>query len=123
MFIGDYLLAIIVFLNFASFRAAEVILGKPLRALAKPIRWAASFTLSIYLFHKPLLLFYTALLHGDPRGLYFYFSVLAMVLVTIFGLATVTEHQKDRYRRVFIRVLAIGEQFIRIRFPRLLPHS
>jgi len=123
MFIGDYVLAIIVFLNFAGFRAADKILGTPLRAVTKPIRWAASFTLSIYLFHKPLLLFYAALLHGDPKGMYFYVSVLTLVLLTIVGLAMVTEHQKDRFRQVFIRALASIERFIRERFPGLLPQS
>jgi len=122
-FLGDYLLGLLVFINFASFRAADGVFGKLLVPLAKPIRWAASFTLSIYLFHKPLLLFYTALLHGDPSGLGFYFSVVALVLITAGLLALVTEHKKDQYRKFFARAIGIWEAFVRKRFPSLLGQS
>jgi peptidoglycan/LPS O-acetylase OafA/YrhL len=122
-FLGDYLLGAIVFLNFAGFRAGGTVLGKLFSPATKPIRWLASFTLSIYLFHRPLLLFYTALIDGDPQGLGFYFAVVGMTIVTSFGLGLVTEHQKDRYRQVFSRMLSGLEQFVRKHFPKLLPQS
>jgi peptidoglycan/LPS O-acetylase OafA/YrhL len=120
-FLSDYLLAAIVYLNFAGFWGASVALGRYLVPAARPIRWLAGLTLSLYLFHKPLLLLFVALLHGDPRGMLFYFSTLACVLLTIAALAQVTEHQKDRYRMFFARLLGWLENRIRKQLPWLLP--
>jgi Predicted acyltransferases len=120
-FLSDYLLGGIVYLNFAGFWGASALLGRCLRPIASLVRWAAGLTLSIYLFHKPLLLFYVALLHGDPTGLAFYFSVIGLVMLTIIGLAHFTERRKDLYRAIFTRVLAWMEIQIRKHLPRLLP--
>ncbi|HSR08376.1 MAG TPA: acyltransferase [Bryobacteraceae bacterium] len=120
-FLSDYLLGIVVYLNFAGYWAASPALGKCLRPVAKFIRWAAGLTLSIYLFHRPLLLFYIALLHGDPKGYSYYFEVLGLVLLTVVVLAQFTEHRKDRYRRVFAQALTWFAARIKQRFPRLFP--
>lgn len=122
-FIGDYILGLIVVMNFASFRAAAGLLGHWLLPFSKSIRWAASFTLSLYLFHRPLLLFFTALVDGDPKRPEFFLTVLALVIASVVLLGLVTEHQKDAFKRVFLRLLTALEQSIRKRFPRLLPQT
>jgi peptidoglycan/LPS O-acetylase OafA/YrhL len=120
-FLSDYLLAIIVYMNFAGFWGASVALGRYLVPAARPIRWLAGLTLSLYLFHKPLLLLFIALLQGDPSGMLFYFSTLACVLLTIATLAQFTERRKERYRVFFTWLLSWVESGIRRQLAWLLP--
>jgi hypothetical protein len=116
-FLGDYILGLIVLLNFAAFRAASVRLGHGLVACSRLIRWAAGFTLSLYLFHRPLLLFYAALIKG-PRGPAFHVAVISLTLVSVLLLGHVTEHQKDRYRRLFLRLIGAFEALVTRWFPK-----
>lgn len=97
-FIGDYLLGGLMMLNFASFRAAGPALAWIVEPIAGPIRWAASFTFSLYLYHRPLLLFYIACLRGDVTSYTFYFEVLGLTLISVYLLARVTEHRKAWFR-------------------------
>jgi peptidoglycan/LPS O-acetylase OafA/YrhL len=53
-FVGDYLLAVVVTANFMALRNLERY-GAWLMHLKKPIRTAASYTFSIYLYHVPIL--------------------------------------------------------------------
>jgi peptidoglycan/LPS O-acetylase OafA/YrhL len=122
-FLSDYLLGILVALNFAGFRAADKVLGKPLLVISRPVRVAAGFTLSIYLFHKPLLLFFIALVNGDPNSRWFYATVVALTLVTIVALGTVTEHRKDDYRRFFQWAIARAVMILRRWAPTSLPRD
>src|SRR5262245_20997821 len=92
--------------NFVGFRAAPAELGRLLLPIATPIKVAAGFTLSIYLFHKPLILFFTALINGNPASLWFWVSVMASTTVTIIVLGLLTEHRKSDYRKFFDWLLA-----------------
>jgi peptidoglycan/LPS O-acetylase OafA/YrhL len=60
----DYTLAILVAFNFYAAAHAHS-LGRVLLLLAKPIRLLASFTLTIYLFHLPLLILFWDVLHAS----------------------------------------------------------
>jgi peptidoglycan/LPS O-acetylase OafA/YrhL len=122
-FLSDYLLGLIVVMNFVGFRAAQCELGKLLLPIATPIKVAAGFTLSIYLFHKPLILFFTALIAGNPDSLWFWASVMASTTITIVVLGLFTEHRKDGYRRFFDWLLARVETELKRWMPRLLPRS
>jgi peptidoglycan/LPS O-acetylase OafA/YrhL len=104
-FISDYLLGLVVAANFVGFRAAEKVLGKPLKAFARPIRMAAGFTLSMYLFHRPLIYFFTAWFDGDPGRPWFWLSVVGATTISIVVLGLLTEHRKDAWRRFFDRVV------------------
>ena len=122
-FLSDYLLGLIVVMNFVGFRAAQGELGKLLLPIATPIKVAAGFTLSIYLFHKPLILFFTALIDGNPDSLWFWASVMASTTITIVVLGLFTEHRKGDYRRFFDWLLARVETELKRWMPRLLPRS
>jgi peptidoglycan/LPS O-acetylase OafA/YrhL len=102
-FIGDYVLGALVVLNFIAFRSCAPVFDRVLLPVARPIRWAASYTFSLYLFHRPLILFFTALVHGDPRSGAFYYAVVTLVLVSVVALGSVTEHRKGWFKRIFER--------------------
>ena len=99
-FLGDWVVGAIVWLNFASFREIAPAFGVPLRTLERPIRWAASYTLSLYLFHRPLVFFFTAAFQGDPRTPWFLVSVVSATLLAVWILGGLTEHRKNAFRSV-----------------------
>jgi peptidoglycan/LPS O-acetylase OafA/YrhL len=111
-FIGDYLVGLMVMLNFAAFRAAGPRLAWLVVPLARPIRWAASFTFSLYLYHRAFILFYVACLKGDPRSSLFYFEVVGLALVSVYLLGLVTEHRKRFFRGVTERCFQVVERVV-----------
>ena len=123
-FLSDYLLGPLVFLNFAGFR---IICGRFSVVLLngeKLIRWLAGYTFSIYLFHQPLLLFYSALIDGDPNGYLFYTQVMVATVISTLLLGSVTEQRKAFFRRMATKAYDGVEQFwlsILRRFPRPPP--
>jgi peptidoglycan/LPS O-acetylase OafA/YrhL len=100
LFIGDYLMGIAVAGNFLGAAA----LGARLKALScveRPVRFAASYSFSIYLYHMPLaVLLWNGLELRSPLQMA---VVLAAMLL---GLGMLTEHQLPLCRRVMRRALA-----------------
>jgi peptidoglycan/LPS O-acetylase OafA/YrhL len=96
-FVGDNICALIVALNFAA--AAN--LGQYARALfwaERPIRVCASLTLSIYLYHMPLIaLVYAGLGLHDAWA-------LGIVAVLVCVLGVVTEQNRGRLRTALKRI-------------------
>jgi peptidoglycan/LPS O-acetylase OafA/YrhL len=82
-FITDYPLALIVAANFVGFRNIAGRFGWLLIPLERPIRWTAGLTFPLYIIHQPLLLFFSALINGDPQTPVFYFEVVACTLATV----------------------------------------
>ena len=80
--------------------------GPSLRAMERPIRWAASYTLSLYLFHRPLVVFFTAAFHGDPRTPWFLVSVVSATLLAVWILGGLTEHRKNAFRSAVARLFS-----------------
>lgn len=87
----DYALAVLMVVNF---RAAAYMhqLGRILRPLAKYIRLAASFTLTVYLFHLPLLILFWDMLHTSPA------ICLLALSGSIVGIGYLTEHRRKDLR-------------------------
>lgn len=99
-FLSDYILAPIVLMNFAGFRAIAHRFAKPALLAEKPIRFLAGYTFSLYLFHQPLILFFAALFDGDPDGYLFYTQVMLGVFLTVLVLGHFTEKKKYVFRRL-----------------------
>jgi peptidoglycan/LPS O-acetylase OafA/YrhL len=100
MFAGDYLLGIAVAVNFLAATA----MGKqmrPLFCLETPIRLAASYTLSIYLYHMPL-----AILLWNGFGLRSPLLFIPMLAACLLLLGLLTERQLPLCRRVLRRAAA-----------------
>jgi peptidoglycan/LPS O-acetylase OafA/YrhL len=94
----DYALAILVALNFYAAAHAHS-LGRVLLLLAKPIRLLASFTLTIYLFHLPLLILFWDLLHAPA-----WICVVAL-FSSIVVLGYLTEHRRRDLRALLAFML------------------
>ncbi|MTK63133.1 MAG: acyltransferase [Methanobacterium sp.] len=109
----DYGLGAVLAVNIIAARWAGLRFGRT----EKPIRVAAGFTFSTYLFHLPLLHFAAAVLPVSlpvpVRG--------AIMLITVgfavVGLGLVTEHRKDKARSVIERI-ATRMSTIRTRYPQ-----
>ena len=97
-FLADYLLGSLVFLNFAGMRRISDSLT-PLLLLERPIRWLAGYTLSLYLLHQPLFLFWAAVLRGDPNGHAYWAMTTALVAVSVWAIGWVTENKRHALKR------------------------
>jgi peptidoglycan/LPS O-acetylase OafA/YrhL len=67
-FIGDYILGVLVFLNFASMRNVLAHHGQSLLLIERPVRLVANYTFTLYLLHQPLFLFWGAVVQGIRQG-------------------------------------------------------
>jgi len=98
-FIGDWVLGILISLNFAAFRTIGFQFACILNPVKNVIRYAASFTLTLYLFHQPLLQFYAALISGEEGTSWFFWQTIIATLSTIFVIGLLTEHKRDGIRQ------------------------
>jgi peptidoglycan/LPS O-acetylase OafA/YrhL len=97
-----YLIGFAFFCNILGFAA----LADRIRfgGAERPIRWLAGMTLTIYLFHHPLLSFLAAVLPGT-RGELWRIAALALVVLALMPpLAAISEHRK-RLARVSVEWL------------------
>jgi len=93
----DFLLAILAGLAIAIVKACAL----DFRPFARPIRYLASNTLTLYLCHLPLLSFFSAALPAMP--IVERIAVLFVAtLVTVDALARITEHRKHAVRRMML---------------------
>lgn len=95
-FVSDYAVALLVAANLAGFRMIEHRLAPLFAAVARPIRFLAGYTFSIYLFHFPVLIFLGAM---APRlGLARFGIAFAVILLA----GSVTERKKESFRRALL---------------------
>ncbi len=100
----DYLVATCFAATVIGFRGASSLLGPLLAVAARPIRWLAASTFTLYLFHVPVMQFIATL---APWGLEDARTRLLLIVATpaiIFLIAPLTERRKDAWRRVFLAV-------------------
>ena len=93
----DTVLGVVVTSNFAAVASLSASLEK-LRAIERPIRYLATFTLSLYVFHLPLTELLLKVINVN-KPLSFY-GVLAM---SVFMLAQLTERRTSWFRRHITR--------------------
>ena len=97
-FLSDYLLGILVLCNFAGMRAVASSLGRPLLAVERPVRFVAGFTLSLYLLHQPLFLFWAAVVQGDPDGIGYWVAVTTLTALSVLLIGHFTESKRHRLK-------------------------
>jgi len=105
MFAGDSALGVIVSLHFAAVPSLGRF-ARPLLWLQRPIRVAASYTLSAYLYHMPLLVLLWSGLGLQSRWVYLPLAIL------IVGLGRVTEHQLAAAQALLRWLLAVGRRAV-----------
>jgi peptidoglycan/LPS O-acetylase OafA/YrhL len=110
-FVGDYLLSMVIMGNFGAAMHLESY-GRHLVSFGKSIRYIASFTFSIYLYHVPIMEFLWDGL-GVPR-----WTIIPLTALGIFVLGHFTERNLPQFRAALTRV------FLRDRSPtRLSRHK
>lgn len=96
---ADYLLAILVFINFAGVRNVVAHGGGLLLAIATPVRFFANFTFTLYLLHQPLFLFWSAVIQGDPRALWYWTGVTILTMLSVGLIGFFTEARRHSLRK------------------------
>lgn len=110
-FIGDYLLGLLVFGNFLAMRRLLSKYSLGLLRIERPVRFAASLTFTLYLLHQPLFLFWGAVVRGDPGGYGYWWSVTALMLLSVILIGYFTENKRYLIKRWLAKQL--------LRMPRL----
>ena len=97
-FLADYLLAAVIAINFVGFRAIAHRIMPMLGGARSLLQRLSAYTFALYLFHLPLLVFFAALLRGNPNGHAYFLTAVGLCLVTSLLLGGVTEAFKDRLK-------------------------
>ena len=110
--IQDYIVGCAFCMHLIGFRFVSHVPSPALRLLKVPIRWLAGATLSLYLFHLPLLQFLKAETSWPATSWQGRTLLYIGVPLVVFALAEVTERRKDIWRRgfhaVFTRVFLVA---------------
>ncbi|MCM8620684.1 MAG: acyltransferase [Candidatus Accumulibacter sp.] len=93
-FVGDYLLAALVFTNFAAVRNIAAAHDSALNAIAAPVKYVANNTFTLYLLHQPLFLFWAAVVRGDPVGHTYWIVVTVLTLSSVVAIGYFTENKR-----------------------------
>ncbi len=121
-FAGDYILTAIVAANFIALPGIAMA-GRLLMPLKRLCAAAASCTLTLYLFHMPVLILLMSL-YGRWDGWWRPLSILALLLAVMPLLALLTEHRLGEFRRLLRRAaMNIHALAGRIHGRTLLPYT
>jgi len=108
-FISDYYLAVVLSLHFIGLRILLAqVKDLPMR-LETTIRYLAGATFSIYLFHQPLLWFYSAVFSTVEEGIPRYLIVVPLTLLSIYLLSIFTEQKKNLWKGWIEQLLVLVE--------------
>jgi len=107
-FLYEALIATLFTLHLVGIHGAAGMLAPIFRPIARPVRWFAGATFTLYLFHMPLAQFLRstspwASEHAGTRALVFLGTFLASLAVAEF-----TERRKEVWRRWFTRLMTRG---------------
>jgi peptidoglycan/LPS O-acetylase OafA/YrhL len=97
-FLVDYLLAILVFMNFAGVRGIVATSPLFLPAIQNPVRFVAGFTFSLYLLHQPLFLFWAAIVRGNPKTILFWVTITILTFLSVVAISFLTEAKRGRVK-------------------------
>lgn len=112
-FLTDYILGILVFLNFAGVRGISGRIAPLLLTIERPIRFLAGYTLTLYLLHQPLFLFWGSVIQGDPAGYLFWCFTTLMVALSVFAIGHITESRRHLLRKSLEPPLQRIEKWVR----------
>jgi len=95
---ADYILGLLVFVNFIVVRNVVAVNGGLLIAVAGPVRFFANYTFTLYLLHQPLFLFWAAVVRGDPTAPWYWSTVTALTILSVGVVGFFTENQRHVLR-------------------------
>jgi peptidoglycan/LPS O-acetylase OafA/YrhL len=108
-FYGDNVFAVMVAAHFLCCALFSKHFTKSLEAygIVKFIRWMASHTFSLYVYHLPILLFIRSIANYNPRNPFAVLAVIFTALLVIAGLSKITEERYPALRAILRRWMAI----------------
>jgi peptidoglycan/LPS O-acetylase OafA/YrhL len=92
--------------NIIGFQAISPVFKSVLNLFARPIRWAAGATFSIYLLHVPVAQFLSTVVPWPPPAWQTRIVIYGGTLLAILVFAEITERRKEPWRRAFASALA-----------------
>lgn len=95
---ADYILTFFIALNFIGMRRLTESTATLWELIARPVRYIASFTFSLYLLHQPLFLFWAAVIDGDPSSYYLWLTITFAVMLSVFIVGSITENRRYTLR-------------------------
>ena len=105
LFITDYMAALLVGAGFVAARQLSFGPSSLLVRAGKPVAWAAGMTFSIYLFHRPLQELASQFFQLGSGTVVQAVLVQAAILLTISGLAAISERRTLEWRRMLGRFI------------------
>lgn len=128
IFIPATLFGALVALNIFAFPSLERFLAPGLARIERPVRWVAGATLSIYLYHYPLLYLFGAVFRVEPTSpVWVNVAIVICTLASCFALSAVTESKKRPVRRwleaLWQWLARLSQGFTGVAAPRLIPES
>ncbi len=117
-FITDYYLGAVLALHFVGMRVLLANTEQVAPNLEKPIRYLAGATFSIYLYHQPLLWFFSAVFSWIEIGLPRYTLVVPLTLLSTFVLSTFTEQKKHIWKPWVEGLWDMGERMLFLLTPK-----
>lgn len=114
-FIGDYLLAGLVFVNFMAFNCISHRFSLVFGLVGRPVRFLAGYTFSIYIFHQPLILFWAAVFNMSPVGYSLYMRVMIATALSILALCWLIERHRIEFKKWVLHKLTRAESISAVR--------
>ncbi len=108
----DYLIGALFSIHLLGFATVSGTFSAWLEAWAKPIRWVAGATFSIYLAHLPIMFLLSAISPWPKHSLWTLALLLTVTPVACFLFAEVSERRKDIWRRWMERGVDMAETII-----------
>ncbi len=105
--ISDYFIALLFASQIVGFNAVAEHFTVVTERAGKVIRWIAGATFSVYLFHMPLVHFFTAGLHFKLGNLWFAAIFSVGIFAVTFLFAEISERRKDVVRGWLRQALAV----------------
>jgi len=105
----DYVVGSLFAVHLIGFAAISHWMAPALERFARPVRWVAGATFTIYLFHVPITQFLTTVVPWPPSAWQTRLVMFPGVLLLLFGIAAVTERQKNAWRVAFTSLFRVAQ--------------
>jgi peptidoglycan/LPS O-acetylase OafA/YrhL len=109
---ADYVTGIAFALNLFAFPSIAHRFGAALRFAARPIRFLAGLTFSLYLLHYPVMKFLATVLPWGPGAMVTRATILVVTALVVLVAAALFERRKSAWRRFFAAAFEAGEGFL-----------
>jgi peptidoglycan/LPS O-acetylase OafA/YrhL len=94
----DYGVAVLFAANLMGFVMVSQSFAAFARAIARPVRWLAGATFTLYLLHIPIAQFLTTIVPWPPSAAATRVVILGVTMLAVFAIAAVTERRKAEWR-------------------------